>query len=86
MRDRFTDYNEIASRLLLDDFKKVRLTDDEVREEIIKVIDKFDIAEIKALPKLQSDKIVAEIKKINGITQRQISRILGIPLTLISKA
>lgn len=86
-RSRFSEYNEIVNEdCFLDDFKKVRLSDEEVRAEISKVIGKSEIAQIKALPQSHRDKIVAEIKKIDGITQRQISRILGIPLSLVNRA
>lgn len=86
-RSLFIKFNEEKNDdSYLDDIKKVRLTDDEARVEISKVIENFDIARIKTLPKIERDEIVARIKEVNGVTQRQISRMLGIPLALVSRA
>lgn len=51
-----------------------------------KVISGYEIAQIKSLPKTQRDQVVARVKAIEGLTQRQISRILGISLSLINRA
>jgi len=70
----------------IDDEVKIRPTVEEAKEEIIKVITGHEIANIKSLPKAQRDEIVARVKKIDGLTQRQIARIFGISLSLINKA
>jgi DNA-directed RNA polymerase specialized sigma24 family protein len=46
----------------------------------------FNLAEIKSLPKEQRDEMLSRIKKIEGITQRQAARILGISPNLIFKS
>jgi len=84
---RFKEYNEMENEdKFLDDEVKSRLTDEEAREEINKIIEGYEIANIKNLPKSQRDEIVARVKNIDGITQRQISRIFGISLSLINRA
>jgi REP element-mobilizing transposase RayT len=84
---RFIEYNEMENEdKYLDDDVKTRLTDEEAREEIPKVIGEYEIANIKSLPKSQRDEMVVRIKEIEGVTQRQVSRILGIPLSLVNRA
>jgi len=84
---RFIEYNEIENEdNFLDDTVRARLTDEEARVEISKVITGYEIAKIKSLPKAQRNEIIARVKEIDGITQRQVSRILGISLSLICRA
>jgi putative transposase len=84
---KFKEYNEAGNEdKFLDDIVKTRLMDEEARAEICKAISGYEIAEIKSLPKAQRDEIVIGVKRIEGLTQRQISRILGIPLSLINRA
>jgi len=45
-----------------------------------------NLADIKSLPKEQRDKMLLRIKRIEGITQRQAARILGISPNLIFKS
>ncbi|WP_256360209.1 hypothetical protein [Mesobacillus boroniphilus] len=40
---------------------------------------------MKSLPKFERDMILREIKDIDGLTQRQAARILGIPPSLVFK-
>jgi REP element-mobilizing transposase RayT len=85
--EKFREYNEAENGdRFLDDAVKTRLTDEEARTQISKVTGGYGIAKIKSLPKGQRDEIVAKIKGIEGLTQRQISRILGISLSLINRA
>ena len=71
---------------LEDSENKRRLSDDEVRMEIRKLIGTMEIAHVKSLPKLERKEVLQKIKKIDGVSLRQISRILGIPLSLVYKA
>lgn len=81
---RFKEYNKAANEdQCLDDQINVRLTDQEARHEIIKLILPGEIATIKSMPKARRDEIILKIKQIEGITQRQISRILGVAPNLI---
>ncbi len=83
----FVEYNEIENKdKYLDNDIKIKLTDNEARVEIRKAIDGYEIANIKSLPKAIRDEKVKRIKEIDGLTQRQISRMLGIPLSLINRA
>ena len=84
---KFKEYNEMENQdKFIDDEVRKRLSDDEAREEINKAIIGYKIANIKSLPKSQRDEIVGRIKKIEGITQRQISRIIGMSLSLVNRA
>jgi Transposase and inactivated derivatives len=83
---KFKEFNELINEdLCMDDNTVVRLTDDEAKSEILKQIGNINIIEIKNLPKIQRDEIVMKAKDIEGLSQRQLSRILGISQTLISK-
>ncbi|NLD46256.1 MAG: transposase [Clostridiaceae bacterium] len=83
---RFIEYNDMENEdNFLDDENKHRLTDKEAREEIKKVIGEFDIAAIKSLPKLQRDLIIGRIKAVEGVSQRQVSRVTGIPISLVNR-
>ena len=84
---KFIEYNEMENQdKHLDDHLRIRLTDEEARVEITKAITGYEIANAKSLPKLQRDEVVDKIKEIDGLTQRQMSRILGIPLSLVNRA
>lgn len=84
---RFKEYNETENDdKYLDDTVRMRLTDEEARVEIYKMIAGYGIPEIKSLPKAQRDEILAKIKEIEGLSQRQAARILGISSNLIFKA
>lgn len=83
----FTEFNEaVNDDKCLDDDIRIRLKDEEATEEIKKVMAGFDLVEIKNLPKEQRDEILSRIKGIEGITQRQAARILGISPNLIFKS
>jgi len=63
-----------------------RLTDDQARAKIKKIISVTEMARIKSFPKHQRDEILSKVKNIGGLTQRQAARILGISPNLIFKA
>lgn len=83
---RFMNYNELANedKCLDDDIRK-RLTDEEARKEIEKKIQGYGIAEIKGLPKVKRDEVILQLKEIDGLSQRQTARILGISPNLVFK-
>ncbi|MGI6677818.1 MAG: REP-associated tyrosine transposase [Dehalobacterium sp.] len=88
-REEFKQFNVQENKdSCLDDInsKKVKLSDEEARPEILKVIDGLEIAQIKSLPKKERDQILHKVKKIENITQRQAARILGVSPNLIFKA
>lgn len=74
------------SEMILEDSVRVRLNDNDARTYIKMRIGDYEIAEIKGLPKSQRDEVIAGLKGIKGLTQRQISRIFGIPLSLVNRA
>ncbi|MGD0153397.1 MAG: transposase [Thermacetogeniaceae bacterium] len=83
----FRKFNEVANAdSCLDNEAIRRFTDDQARAEITKIISISEMTQIKNIPKLQRDEILARIKKIKGITQRQAARILGISATTMGKA
>ncbi len=83
--ERFREFNEEDNEdKCLDDVIITRLRDDEARVEIEKIISGVNIGQIKSLPKAQRDKIIRNVKCIEGVTQRQLARILGVSQALIS--
>ncbi|MEG6521527.1 REP-associated tyrosine transposase [Desulfotomaculum sp. 1211_IL3151] len=88
-REKFKQFNEQESNdSCLDDIinEKVKLSDEEARLEILKVIDGIEIAQVKSFPKKERDRVLQKIKGIEKITQRQAARILGVSPNLIFKA
>lgn len=84
---KFKEFNETVSHeICLDDELKVRLTDQEARAEILKRISEPEIAQVKSLAKPEKDRIFRKVKGIEGVSQRQVARILGVAPSLLSKA
>jgi REP element-mobilizing transposase RayT len=84
---RFKEFNEAKNEdKCLEDNKRIRLTDDEAKEEIKKFIPKLQLAQVKSLPKEKRDEVIIKLKGIEGVTQRQLARILGISPNLVFKA
>ncbi|MFD1849541.1 REP-associated tyrosine transposase [Oceanobacillus bengalensis] len=63
-----------------------RLTDEEARLEIIQLLGGLDIAQVKALPRLNRNNVLRKVKAVEGISNRQAARILGVSPNLIFKA
>lgn len=83
--ERFIEFNELSNEdKCLDNSGRKKITDSEAREEI-KRIAQYELTEIKGLPKAQRDKIILKLKDIEGISQRQIARVLGISTNLVFK-
>jgi len=76
----FKEFNERTNNdeCLEDIYRKRKLTDEQVRDEIKKLLGKVEIAQIKSLSGWQRDSYLIKIKDIEGITIRQIARILGV--------
>ncbi|KJS82592.1 MAG: transposase [Peptococcaceae bacterium BICA1-8] len=88
-KKRFKEFNQIENNdKCLDEGtnERTRLSDEEARHEILKLINETDIAQVKGLPKIQRDEVLQKVKAIDGITQRQAARILGVSPNLIFKA
>ena len=84
----FKAFNESFNddKCLEEKVKDKRITDEEARIFIMKYLDKVEIPEVKSLPKEERNVILRKVKSIEGISMRQVARILGIPLTLVFKA
>lgn len=87
-RERFIEFNEKVNQdqCLDHHLDKRRLTDEEAREAIQNLLNDIEIAQVKSLPRLQRNEILKKTKEINGLSQSQTARILGVSKTLISKA
>lgn len=84
--DNFMEYNKEENvDTYLDDVARKRLTDEEARSRIKELIEEYEIAEVKSLPKSQRDKIIKRVKHIEGLSQRQAARILGLSQNLLFK-
>lgn len=86
--ERFKEYNERKNNdtCLEDMVKERRLTDEEVRKEIKKILGAIEIAQVKSLPKAERSEVLRRVKGIKGVSLRQTARIFGVSLTLIHKA
>ncbi|MFD2442842.1 transposase [Bacillus sp. CGMCC 1.16607] len=87
-KERFKEFNERCNNdtCLEDRVNKRRLPDEEARQEIKRVLGMIDIAQVKSLPKQQRNGLLQKIKQIDGLSQRQAARILGVSSNLIFKA
>ncbi|KAB8126811.1 transposase [Gracilibacillus oryzae] len=84
---RFREFNERSNQdVCLDDNKVRKLTDEEARNKIKKLLGTREIAQVKSLPKSERDNILRKVKQINGISQRQSARILGVSISLVHRA
>ena len=84
--ERFKEFNEAENEdICIDEKRSKRLTDDEARTEIIKMISANEMINIKSMPKSRRDELLLKIKQIEGLTQRQAARILGMSQNLVFK-
>ncbi|WP_175640723.1 transposase [Metabacillus schmidteae] len=88
-KDRFKEFNERKnSDKCLDDTvnEKRRLSDEEARLEIKKLLSSMEIAHVKSLPKVKRNEVLRKVKAIEGVSLRQAGRILGVSVNLIFRA
>lgn len=86
---RFKEFNEKVNKdQCLEDYANSirRLTDDEARSEIKKFLGSLEIPQVKSLPREQRDKVLRKVKQIDGVSQRQAARVLGVSVNLVFKA
>jgi putative transposase len=62
-----------------------RLTDNEARVEIMKCLGSYEIPQVKSLSREERNTILRNIKGIQGLSQRQAARILGVSPSLLFK-
>ncbi|ADU32070.1 transposase [Evansella cellulosilytica] len=84
----FKEYNERKNddECLEESVYVKRLSEAAVRTEMEKVLGPVGITQVKSLSKKKRTTLLRNIKKIDGISQKQISRILGISPNLVYKA
>ena len=63
-----------------------RLSDEEARQKIKQLLGTLEIAQVKSLPRSKRNEILRKVKVIEGLSQRQAARILGVSPLLIGKA
>nr|WP_246593726.1 transposase [Evansella tamaricis] len=86
-RERFMEFNERQNQdQCLDDTASIRISDEEARDRIREVLGELEIAQVKSLPKVKRDEVLRKVKDIEGVSQRQAARILGVSPTFIFKA
>jgi polyhydroxyalkanoate synthesis regulator phasin len=84
---RFKEYNEKVNHdQCLKDYVKKRLTDNEARQFMKELLCTTEIVQVKSLPREQRNNILRKVKKIDGLSQRQAARILGVSPNLVFKA
>lgn len=86
-REKFKEFNEQVSedQCLDEGWKRRRLTDEEARKEIALLLGDVLIAHVKSMPKAERSKVLRKMKNIDGLTQRQAGRILGVSASLINR-
>ncbi|MGM0900614.1 MAG: REP-associated tyrosine transposase [Bacillota bacterium] len=87
-KEKFREFNEESNQdQCLDDSpsKRRRLPDEEAKLKVKEILGSTEIAQVKTLPKLERERVLREIKSIDGLSQRQAGRILGIPPSLMYK-
>lgn len=85
---KFREFNERKNNdiCLEDTVHERRITDEEARLEIKKILGVIEIAQVKSLPKKERSELLRKVKGIKGVSLRQAARILGVSLSLIYKA
>ncbi len=86
-RKRFKEFNEKRNhdQCLDEPIYKRRLSDEEARVEIKKVLGQVEIPQVKSLPRVRRNELLSKIKRIDGVSGRQAARILGVSPALVFK-
>jgi putative transposase len=85
--ERFKDFNEQDNQdLCLEDLDKKKLTDDEVRDKVFKLVPETKILDFRNLSKEERKTIVRELRTIEGASYRQIARILAVSVGAVFNA
>lgn len=83
---RFKEYNEQVNVDACLDEENKRMTDEEARHEIMKIVVGRGLDKVQDLSKKDRNEVIKEVKRIEGVSQRQAARILGISDNLLFKA
>ena len=68
------------------EYKIVSKSDDEVFKAVAILMEGVPVHSLVSLEKSKRDMIIVKAKKIEGVTQRQLARVLGISPNLVFKA
>jgi REP element-mobilizing transposase RayT len=87
-RERFKEFNDRKNndKCLDETVNERRLSDEQARVEIRKRLGTVEIAPVKSLPKLERNKLLRNVKGIDGLSMRQAARIFGVSLSLVFRA
>lgn len=66
--------------------EKIRKTDKEVLQEVINIVGEQPISVLQTIEKARRNELLRRMKRIEGTSQRQLSRITGINQSIISQA
>jgi len=80
-KERFKEFNERSNQdICLEDHgdSSRRLSDEEARAEIRKCLGPLEIPQLKSLQKKERDRVLKRVKRIEGVSQLQAARILGV--------
>jgi putative transposase len=69
-----------------EDYSRRRIPDDQARAKIEQTLGGIVIAQVKSMQKSEREEVLRRVKTIEGLSQRQAARILGISASLIFKA
>lgn len=84
---KFTNFNEKSNNDFCMDYNDMgKLSDEEAKELINSLIPNFEFGTLMSIPKTNRDELLARIKNIDQITQRQAARILGVSPNLLFRA
>ncbi len=87
--ERFKEFNERKNTDVgLDEevTRSSRLSDEEARPIIKRVLGQVEIAKVKSLPRVQRNEHLRRVKRIEGLSHRQVARIFGVSPSLVFKA
>ncbi len=86
-REQFKTFNEdVNDDRCLDNQYRKRLTDREARVHIQNVLESIEIPQVKSLAREERNALLRKVKEIEGVSQRQAARILGVPPSLVYRA
>lgn len=63
-----------------------RIKDEALRQEVLHILGNKPLSELQLMSKTERDEILHQVKQIEGINMRQISRVTGIGLNIVFKA
>lgn len=87
-RRKFKEFNEAKNndKCIYKPEEKRRLSDEEARALIQKLLGGMEIPHVKSLPKEERREVLQRVKTIDGLPLRQIARIFGIAVSLVFRA